>query len=190
MTEGLHTLRLGVYLGAIHDSAERYPPPNCHPDTRKAVRQIILDWIGNEGSASSFFWFYGPAGAGKKRASRQLQSFCVFHLDPIRILEAAFSFPEGAIKAIFCSQQSHIHLLWPRLRQYVDRIIKIKSNTLYKVNGRTATNPYCRCVPIFITLSTMFLSCHHRRIRWMPRQGDPTVDSPTPVQDDKPPLRF
>ena len=103
MTEGLHALRLGVSLGAIHDSAKRYPPPNCHSDTRKAVRQIILDWICNESSASSFFWLYGPASAGN---SRQLQSFCVFHPDPIRILEAAFSFP-----AIFCSQQSHIHLL-------------------------------------------------------------------------------
>jgi hypothetical protein len=28
----------------------------------------------------------------------------------------------------------------------------IKSNTSYKVNGRTTTNPYCRCVPISITL--------------------------------------
>jgi hypothetical protein len=34
-----------VSLGAIHDSGERYPPPTCHPATRKAVRQIILDWI-------------------------------------------------------------------------------------------------------------------------------------------------
>ena len=62
--EGLHNLRPGVSLGAIHDSAERYPPPNCHPDTRKVVRQIILDWIRNE-SSSSFFRLYGPAGAGK-----------------------------------------------------------------------------------------------------------------------------
>ena len=58
-------MRLGVSLGAIHDSAERYPPPNCHPDTRKAVRQIILDWIDDKSSESSVFWLYGPAGTGK-----------------------------------------------------------------------------------------------------------------------------
>ena len=79
--------------------------------TRKAVRQIILDWISDESLASSFFWLYGLAGTGKRRSSRQLQSFCP---DSIRILEAASSFPEdreGAIKAIFCSQQSHINSL-------------------------------------------------------------------------------
>ena len=49
---------VGVSLGAIHDSAERYPPPNCHPDTRNAVRQIILEWVYNESLAlaASFFW--------------------------------------------------------------------------------------------------------------------------------------
>ena len=51
--EGLHYLKLGVSLGAIHDSAERSPAPNCHPDTRKAVRQIIIDWIHSESSTSS-----------------------------------------------------------------------------------------------------------------------------------------
>ena len=57
-TKGLHDLKLGVCLGALHDSAERSPAPNCHPDTRKAVRQIILDWIrhGSEISESYFFW--------------------------------------------------------------------------------------------------------------------------------------
>ena len=49
----------------MHDSAECYRDPSCHPDTRRAVRKIILDWIHNESSTSSFFWLYGPAGAGK-----------------------------------------------------------------------------------------------------------------------------
>ena len=75
MNEGLHTLRLGVSLGAIHDSAERYPPANCHPDTRKAVRQIILDWIHSENLASSFFWLYGPAGAGKTAILQAIAEF-------------------------------------------------------------------------------------------------------------------
>jgi hypothetical protein len=47
----------------------------------------------------------------------QLQSFCAVDPNgpnPIRILGAAFSVLEeskGAIKAIFCSQQSHINSL-------------------------------------------------------------------------------
>ena len=46
--EGLHTLLKRVSPGAIHDSAKRCPPSNCHPVTRKAVRQIISDWIHDE----------------------------------------------------------------------------------------------------------------------------------------------
>ena len=73
--EGLHTLKQWVSLGAIHDSAERYPPANCHPDTRMAVRQIILDWIHNDNWDSSFFWLYGPAGAGKTAILQAIAEF-------------------------------------------------------------------------------------------------------------------
>ena len=114
MIKGLDILRLGVSLGAIHDSAERYPSPNCHPDTRKAVRQIILDWIRNENSASSFFWLYGPAGAGKTAILQAIAEFLCNPSESGQNFGAAFSFLEEskvAIKAIFCSQQSHINLL-------------------------------------------------------------------------------
>ena len=73
--EGLHTLKLGVSLGAIHDSAERCPPPSCHPGTRNAVRQIILDWIRRDSWDSSFFWLYGPAGAGKTAILQAIAEF-------------------------------------------------------------------------------------------------------------------
>ena len=68
-------MRLGVSLGAIHDSAERYPSPKCHPETRKAVQKIILDWINSESPASSFFWLYGPAGAGKTAILQVIAEF-------------------------------------------------------------------------------------------------------------------
>ena len=50
----------------------------------------------------------------RQRSFRQLQSFCVVHPDPVRTLGAAFSSLEerkGAIKAVFCSQHSHINSL-------------------------------------------------------------------------------
>ena len=61
----------------------------------------------------------------------------------------------------------------------------IRSITSYKVDGCTASNTNCRCVQMFITPSTTFLSCYHRRIGWMPWQDDPTVDSPTPLWIDQ-----
>ena len=113
--EGLHTLmRLGVSFGAIHDSAERHPPPNCHPDTRKAVRQIILDWIHNESSASPFFWLYGPAGAGKTAILQAIAEFLCSPSGSGQNFGGSFFFSRGrmvAIEVIFCSQQSHINSL-------------------------------------------------------------------------------
>jgi hypothetical protein len=49
--EGLYTLRLRDSLGAI----TYYPLPNCRPGTRKAVRQIILNWIHTMRKFGIFF---------------------------------------------------------------------------------------------------------------------------------------
>ena len=83
-------------------------------DTRKAVRQIIIDWINSESSASSVFWLYGPGGAGKTAILQAIAEFLSNSSESDNNLGAAFSFLEermGAIKAIFCSQQSHINSL-------------------------------------------------------------------------------
>ena len=92
--EGLNDLKLGVSLGAIHDSAERYPPPNCHPDTRKAVRQIILDWIHSE-SSTTFFWLYGPAGAGKTAILQAIAEFLCNPSGSSQSFGASFFFSRG-----------------------------------------------------------------------------------------------
>ena len=126
--EGLRDLKLGVSLGAIHDSAERYPPPKCHPDTRKAVRQIILDWIHAESSVSSFFWLYGPAGAGK---SAILQAIAEFICNPSRSgpnFGGSFFFSRGKKGRdqghfMFSTIAYQLALKVPGLRQHVNRIM-------------------------------------------------------------------
>ena len=130
MTEGLHTLRLGVSLGAIHDSAERYPPPNCHPDTRKAVRQIILDWIGDESSASSFFWLYGPAGVGKTAILQAIAEFLSIPSGSDQNFGGSFFFSRGQRGRdqghfLFSTIAYQLALNVPGLRQHVDRIMKL-----------------------------------------------------------------
>ena len=88
-------MRLSVSLGAIHDSVERYPPPNCHSDTRKAVRQVILDWILSESSASSFFWLYGPAGAGKTAILQAIAEFLCSPSESDQNFGGSFFFSRG-----------------------------------------------------------------------------------------------
>ena len=106
------------------------------------------------------------------------------------MLQPAFYFPEErqvVIKAtgIFCSQQSHINSLsesstWTTSTR--QSYYGIKSNTSMDI--QLQSRPYYRCVPIFIAPLATSLSCYHRRIGWMPWQGDPTVDSPTHVRND------
>ena len=127
--EGLHTLRQGISLGAIHNSAERYPPPNCHPDTRKAVRQIILDWILSECSASSFLWLYGSAGAGKTAILQAIAEFLSSPSESGRNFAASFFFTrgkEGRDKGhfLFSTIAYQLALKVPGLRQHVNHIME------------------------------------------------------------------
>ena len=130
MNEGLHTLRLGVSLGAIHDSAERYPPPNCHLDTRKAIRQIILDWVHNESSASSVFWLYGPAGAGKTAILQAIAEFLCSPSGSGQNFGGSFFFSRGKDdrdhgRFLFSTIAYQLALKVPGLRQHVNRIMEL-----------------------------------------------------------------
>ena len=122
-------MRLGVSLGAIHDSAERYPSPNCHPDTRKAVRKIILDWIHSESSASSFFWLYGPAGAGKTAILQAIAEFLCSPSGSGQNFGGSFFFSRGKKGRdqghfLFSTIAYQLALNVPGLRQHVNCIME------------------------------------------------------------------
>ena len=130
MTQGLHILRLGVSLGAIHDSSERYPAPNCHPDTRKAVRQIILDWIHSECSGSSFFWLYGPAGVGKTAILQAIAEFLCSPSGSGQNFGGSFFFSRGKQGRdqghfMFSTIAYQLALKVPGLRQHVNCIMEL-----------------------------------------------------------------
>ncbi|KDR73014.1 hypothetical protein GALMADRAFT_73198 [Galerina marginata CBS 339.88] len=73
---GLQLLHQKMTHGATHDSAERYPPPRCHPDTRKAIVGEITDWIDDRSRTSSVVWINGPAGAGKTAIAQTICENC------------------------------------------------------------------------------------------------------------------
>ena len=123
-------MRLGVSLGAIHDSAERYPSPNCHPETRKAVRKIILDWIYSEVSAFSFFWLYGPAGAGKTAILQAIAESLCSPSGSGQNFGGSFFFSRGKKGRdqghyLFSTIAYQLALKVPGLRQHVDRIMEL-----------------------------------------------------------------
>ena len=119
---------MGVSLGAIHDSAERSPPPNCHPDTRKAVRQIILDWIRSESSTSFFFWLYGPAGAGKTAILQAIAELLCSPSESSQNFGGSFFFSRGKTGRdqghfLFSTIAYQLALKVPGLRQHLNRIM-------------------------------------------------------------------
>jgi len=69
------TLEAKVAFGALLNSEERYPAPQCHPDTRVAAKKVVKGWIGRRGfgSEKSIMWISGPPGVGK---SAILQTVC------------------------------------------------------------------------------------------------------------------
>ena len=124
-------MRLGVSLGAIHDSSERFPPPNCHPDTRKAVRKIILDWIHSE-SSTSFFWLYGSAGAGKTAILQAIaEILCNPHeSESDENFGGSFFFSRGKKGRddghfLFSTIAYQLALKVPGLRQHVNHIMEL-----------------------------------------------------------------
>ncbi|KDR78452.1 hypothetical protein GALMADRAFT_23036, partial [Galerina marginata CBS 339.88] len=64
--------------GAFHNSRERleYDAPKCHPKTRVAVIQAIIDWI-EDGQKTTFIkWLNGAAGAGKSAIAQEIAELC------------------------------------------------------------------------------------------------------------------
>ncbi|KAJ3567569.1 hypothetical protein NP233_g6285 [Leucocoprinus birnbaumii] len=59
--------KFAVYTiqGAELDSSDRYPPPRCHPCTRKSIIERMQLWLNNPWRTKRMLWLVGPAGVGK-----------------------------------------------------------------------------------------------------------------------------
>ncbi|KAJ7874155.1 hypothetical protein B0H14DRAFT_3555533 [Mycena olivaceomarginata] len=61
-----------VALAALHDSAESFPQPKCHPETRMEMLADLREWSLETGASKRILWLYGPAGAGKSAIMQTL----------------------------------------------------------------------------------------------------------------------
>ncbi|KXN82430.1 hypothetical protein AN958_02562 [Leucoagaricus sp. SymC.cos] len=93
--------RLEHYItpSAATNVGARWPPPSCHPSTRKAILEMVM------------LWLYGPAGCGKSAVA---QSLAERRIEILR-LGAAFFFscsnsinkPETVFPALAYQLASH-----------------------------------------------------------------------------------
>ena len=69
-----------VSSNAFYDSDDRPDPPKCHPKTRVAVINKIIDWANGKIDTNAFMlWLYGPAGAGKTAIARKVAEIFAEH---------------------------------------------------------------------------------------------------------------
>ena len=78
----------------MHNSKERYDPPKCHPDTRKAVLSDVTSWISDHSKKTCILWLSAPAGSGKSAILQQIAE----NFYESRGLSASFFFSRSATK--------------------------------------------------------------------------------------------
>lgn len=73
-------LKDAVAPTAFHDSGERVDPPKCHPNTRVAVLEKIMNWIQRSDAETKdryIMWLTGAAGAGKTAIAQSFIELCL-----------------------------------------------------------------------------------------------------------------
>ncbi|KAF7369160.1 NACHT domain-containing protein [Mycena venus] len=129
--QGLYILRHAAASDAFHDSADRYPQPKCHPETRTKILEDLWAWSSESDLTSSILWLHGPAGAGKSAIA---QSFC-HKLEAAGRLGASFFFKRGhpsrgTSEKLFPTIAYQLALCQPELKQSISQIVEDDPSTI------------------------------------------------------------
>ncbi len=124
-----------LLLEHFHNSAERHDPPKCHPRTREAIQQKILDWAMDPHNLRLLMWIYGPAGGGKSAIMQTIAE----RLEELGILGGSFFFFSTGNKRnekthLITTLAYQLSLIVPHLDNYIaatiDRDPSVFSRTL------------------------------------------------------------
>ncbi|KAF8798307.1 hypothetical protein BYT27DRAFT_7066133, partial [Phlegmacium glaucopus] len=107
-------------------------PPKCHPNTRKAVLEAIMDWVqGLEDAERRCYvmWLYGPAGAGKSASAQTIAELC----HKLKLLAASFFFSRTAAgrsdhSRLIATLTYQLCLSIPEIRTYVEDAVELDPN--------------------------------------------------------------
>ncbi|KAJ6532212.1 hypothetical protein DFH09DRAFT_933409, partial [Mycena vulgaris] len=110
---------------ALYDSAESYPQPKCHPETRTEMLDDLYRWAISDGPTSLIRWLHGPAGAGK---SAVMQSLCKRLQDSGR-LGGSFFFKRGHTtrgnaKVLFATLAYKLAVYNRHLKPVISRVVE------------------------------------------------------------------
>ncbi|KAJ7450816.1 hypothetical protein FB451DRAFT_1101663 [Mycena latifolia] len=122
---GINILHRGVALEALHDSADSFPQPKCHPETREKMLDNLWEYATGPGPREKILWLYGPAGAGK---SAIMWSLCE-KLEAAGRLGGTFFFKRGHptrgnAKALFSTIAYRLALRVPWLKGPISQAVE------------------------------------------------------------------
>ncbi|KAF8183267.1 hypothetical protein K438DRAFT_2164362, partial [Mycena galopus ATCC 62051] len=148
---GIHILHRAVTLEALYDSADRFPQPKCHPETRTELLNDLYHWANDPDSEYSILWLHGPAGAGK---SAVMQTLCQRLQDAGR-LGGSFFFKGdhktcGNAKMLFATLAYQLALNRRELKGPISRSVETDPSVLGRgmdVQLRTLILEPCRLLP-------------------------------------------
>jgi len=116
-----------VAVGAIHDSAERFDPPRCHPGTRVAAQKKIRSWVEASVHEYPILWLNGLMGAGKSAIAHMIAEY--FNDMARHYLLATFIFSRSAgernSERFFVATIAYqLALSLPQLRPLIERAVE------------------------------------------------------------------
>jgi len=121
-------LHLGEHcaMGALYKSLERdgFDAPRCHPNTRVAVINRLIDWMTGKFYDRASLWLYGAAGAGKSAIAHTIAEICEKH----GWLLATFFFSKteserNNVKRFVATIAYQIALAIPTSREYIEAAV-------------------------------------------------------------------
>ncbi|KDR67130.1 hypothetical protein GALMADRAFT_22031, partial [Galerina marginata CBS 339.88] len=112
---------------AFHNSSDVYDPPKCHPNTRVAVLDKIMNWIrglDSETRDALIMWLNGPAGCGKSAIARSIAELCYEE----GILVASYFFSRSDpmrnhARSLIATIAYQASIRFPDIRDHLIRII-------------------------------------------------------------------
>jgi hypothetical protein len=122
---GIGILQRAVALAALHDAAESYPQPRCHPETRGELFDKLWRWCSDPGEKPPILWLHGPAGAGKSAVMMNLSE----RLENAQQLGGTFFFKRGHptrgnANVLFATIALQLALNIPELKLPISRVVE------------------------------------------------------------------
>jgi hypothetical protein len=122
---GISILTRAAALAALHDAAESYPHPKCHPETRNELLDELWGWCTESTQDPSILWIHGPAGAGKSAIMKTLSE----RLQAVQRLGGTFFFKRGHTTrgnahVLFATLALQLALNIPELKSRIIRVVE------------------------------------------------------------------